>query len=480
MKIIISHPQNWQIIFAGRFIVPALLFSVFSSITCSNFLSKYQEVEAASQVQDTTQSILYVSTSGNDSNSGTQESPLATLRQAVAVAPQLKATEIRMAHGVYYENLNITSDLTIKGSYCSGWASQNINDSACLTSIRTRLFPALPVLTFSGSSVTKASLVEQIELNYEKVSGSYYPPDSRAVILRVMDGATPVFNNNRIVGIAPPSAYSTFCGTLFVLGIEVTSGSSPEFNRLWLNLGNYPQQAGCGSNRTSHAGFSVRSGSSVKLVNSVIHIFNTPEPSIGHYGVYLEADSSINMINNTLGIECYDHICRAVYSDAGSTTKSNLSRLVNNILAIYPMNPSAKVCIDNSTNNGFNEIRNNALYCNDNANSGSYRILPGGTLYAISDGADAATATAASGTPAPVISGNILGNTTNFNGTLVNGPFTNTTTFATSTALQLPVASPAANAGINTAGEPYLVTDDILGVARPVGAAYDIGAYESR
>lgn len=72
------------------------------------------------------QNLVHVSTAGNDANIGTNESPVKTIAQGIALGAQLHANQVRIAAGTYTEgNLNVVNGLSIYGGYNADFTVSN-------------------------------------------------------------------------------------------------------------------------------------------------------------------------------------------------------------------------------------------------------------------------------------------------------------------------------------------------------------------
>lgn len=65
----------------------------------------------------------YVSTGGDDANTGTKSSPWRTIGKAISIADGITSTEIRVAKGTYNENIVLKSNITLSGGWKTSFKS---------------------------------------------------------------------------------------------------------------------------------------------------------------------------------------------------------------------------------------------------------------------------------------------------------------------------------------------------------------------
>ncbi len=96
------------------------------SVTCSDLAGNSKVLNLSYNVFSG--SVVYVRKTGNDSNSGSSVSPKLTIQSAVDFASTLSNGEVRVAAGVYDENVYVSGEVLIKGGYkADDWATRNVS-----------------------------------------------------------------------------------------------------------------------------------------------------------------------------------------------------------------------------------------------------------------------------------------------------------------------------------------------------------------
>jgi len=65
---------------------------------------------------------VFVSTTGNNSNDGTKNAPLATIDAGLAKASATGKTQVYIAGGTYNERVNLVNGISLYGSYTANWS----------------------------------------------------------------------------------------------------------------------------------------------------------------------------------------------------------------------------------------------------------------------------------------------------------------------------------------------------------------------
>ncbi len=120
------------------------------------------------------EAIIYVSTAGDDSNMGTQISPVKTISKAVSMA-KAKNNVIYVAKETYSELINITSlySTTIKGGYNSTWTRDDINDKSTINGDNATASNTGRITVRAGELVLENLDIRGAKYNNERAYGIY-------------------------------------------------------------------------------------------------------------------------------------------------------------------------------------------------------------------------------------------------------------------------------------------------------------------
>ncbi|HSA13667.1 MAG TPA: putative Ig domain-containing protein, partial [Spirochaetota bacterium] len=128
----------------------------------------YQSVSSADSGNDANLTVTgdyFVSTTGNDLNTGTSASPFATIGQALSVAAA--GSNIRIAEGNYpiTSPISLTVDgVSLLGGYAADWGRDLINKRAQITDTATTDTGSIAAAIVCSAAITSATVIEGLDI----------------------------------------------------------------------------------------------------------------------------------------------------------------------------------------------------------------------------------------------------------------------------------------------------------------------------
>ena len=120
------------------------------------------------------QYLVHVSTSGNDANTGTNEAPVKTIAQGLALAAQIQAGQVRIAAGTYIEgNLNVVNGVSIYGGYNADFTVSNpyVNVTTIDAQQPTGVFVCGSKRIFYAENITLYTVISGLTLKGGRLCG---------------------------------------------------------------------------------------------------------------------------------------------------------------------------------------------------------------------------------------------------------------------------------------------------------------------
>lgn len=236
-----SDPRNSSTAVEGNTVLVSMPMTIKAYARKSNYADSSIATSAPFTI---TSGIVFVSTSGNDSNQGTRDHPKQTIQAGIDLADSLFATgEVRVAEGTYEINaqMDLKQGISLYGSYSSDFSSQDL--SYCITFIYDNRTSG-DCISVSGANISSSTVIDGFTIQGASTS-------SGSAVCINLSSSSPIIRNNTLIrGTA--STHS------FGIGL---SASSP----LIYNTISYGGNAG----QVNSAIF-MNNGSSPKLYNNTL------------------------------------------------------------------------------------------------------------------------------------------------------------------------------------------------------------------
>jgi len=285
---------------------------VFSSGGDTKLLLPYGYLLSESSTFSVDTAKIYVSvSSGNDSNTGTQTLPKATISAAITAIASYKPAEVIVAEGTYNESIVLVEGVSLRGGYdATTWVRDIDANITIIQDLSTGGTSASPIFAICcDSAITNNTIVDGFTINSSTNAGAL---SASAIYL---NGGSPIISRNRITtanGVTTYGVYGISSTNAIIRNCEIVNGNASSTYGIYLTNSSVAQVYNNviigGSGIAS--GYCIYSGSSSAFAarNNTMYLGTSPLL----FGIYLELGPNAVIENNIIssggtGIGIYEN-----------------------------------------------------------------------------------------------------------------------------------------------------------------------------